>query len=117
MNERRRPTVALPHDFLDEQVPFVSRPKAEAPASPPHPTCVRATFHLPYDLVEECRDTVVALSGPPHRMTMAKLLRTALRPRLKQLRDEFNKGERFPRRAENLLGGRPLRTTKDEKEE
>src|SRR5207249_4602889 len=34
---------------------------------------VRATFNLPRELVEEARDTVVALAGPPHRLTLAKL--------------------------------------------
>ena len=39
----------------------------------------RITVELPAELVEECRDAVVFLSGPPDRLTMAGLVREALR--------------------------------------
>lgn len=108
----------LPQDYLDAHVP---------PSAPPSnggghgdrprgrkPTRVRATYHLPVDLVEELRDTVVALSGPPLRLTVAGTVAGAVRDRLKALRDKHNNGERFPRRAGNLQGGRPIRDPKDE---
>ena len=46
----------------------------------PKRTKVRATFNLPYDLIEEARDTVVALAGPPQ----------------------------FPARTEEVRAGRPI---------
>lgn len=114
MNNPRRPKSTLPNDYLDDQIPQSSRATNEPREMVPRPNCTRATFHLPYNLLEECRDTVVALAGPPLRMTMAKLVCTSLKPRLKQLRDEFNNGERFPRRAGNLVGGRPVQAPHDE---
>ena len=35
---------------------------------------MRATFHLPHALVEEARNATVALSGPPTRLTLARLV-------------------------------------------
>lgn len=72
---------------------------------------VRATFHIPEDLLNEARNTVVALSGPPHRMTLAKLAETALRHELDRLRDEregSHRGNEFPQREHDLRGGRPI---------
>ena len=72
---------------------------------------VRATFNLPLDLVEEARDTVVALSGPPHRLTLAKLVELALRAELDRLRGERTGRRRdrpFPARTEEVRSGRPI---------
>ncbi len=77
----------------------------------PRYTKVRATFNLPYQLMEEARDTVVALSGPPHRLTLAKLVETALRAELDRLRAERGgrlKHRQFPARTEELRAGRPI---------
>lgn len=109
-----KPTRPLPKDYLDEHIPTATKPSAETGAGAVNLakkwlTSIRATFHLPFDLVEEARDTSVALAGPPHRMTLAKLVRTALRKYIKELRDEHNGGERFPRRGCDLPGGRPIR--------
>jgi len=71
----------------------------------------RATFNLPYELIEEARDTVVALSGPPYRLTLAKLVETALRAELDRLRGERGgrlKHRQFPARAEEVRAGRPI---------
>ena len=76
-----------------------------------HSGKVRATFHIPEDLLNEARNTVVALSGPPHRLTLAKLAERALRHELDRLRDERPGGQRgnaFPQRAHDLRGGRPI---------
>lgn len=75
---------------------------------PPKPVKVRATFHIPADLLEEARNTVVALSGPPARLTLAKLAETALRAELDRLKAEYNKGKDFPQREADLEGGRPV---------
>lgn len=73
------------------------------------PKKVRATFHLPLDIFEQCRDAVVHLSGPPIRLTLAALAETALRRELKRLRSRHNKGNPFPARSSELRGGRPIK--------
>jgi hypothetical protein len=72
---------------------------------------VRATFHLPEELMNEARNTVVALSGPPYRLTMAKLAENALRSeldRLKELREGRQRGRDFPQRTDAVRTGRPI---------
>lgn len=72
------------------------------------PSKVRATFHIPKDLLEQARDTVVALSGPPTRLTLAALAERALRAELDRLKKKHNKGANFPAREADLKGGRPI---------
>ena len=71
----------------------------------------RATFHLPGALLNEMRNAVVALSGPPYRLTMSKLAESAIRRELERLRREAgraaNKG--FTQRAGEVTRGRPIR--------
>jgi hypothetical protein len=72
---------------------------------------VRATFHLPAELLDELRNAVVALSGPPHRMTMAKLAESALRnelARLVGLQQGRLRGRAFPQRDGDVRTGRPI---------
>ena len=72
---------------------------------------VRATFQLPSELLNEARNTVVALSGPPHRLTLAKLMEGALRSELERLRGERlgrNRGREFPQREAEVRTGRPI---------
>ena len=69
---------------------------------------VRATFHIPGELLEEARDAVVALSGPPARLTLAALAEEALRRELKRLKKAYNEGHDFPPRSGDLRGGRPI---------
>ena len=72
---------------------------------------VRATFHLPEDLMNEARNTVVALSGPPYRLTLAKLAENALRSeleRLKRTREGRLRGRDFPQRTDEVRTGRPI---------
>ena len=72
---------------------------------------VRATFHISADLLNEVRNAVVALSGPPHRLTMAQFAEEALREKLDQLRDDQSgrmRGRDFPQRESELRGGRPI---------
>jgi len=69
----------------------------------------RATFHLPAELLDEMRNTVVALSGPPRRLTMSKLATNALRRELDRLRRESGGPKQaFGRRAEQVTRGRPV---------
>ena len=70
----------------------------------------RATFHLPAGLLEEMRDTVVALSGPPHRLTMSGLAEDAIRRELRRLqREAGGQGKAIKKRASEVTRGRPIR--------
>lgn len=81
---------------------------APDPAPVTRPRKVRATFHLSEALFEQVRDAVVALSGPPDRLTLAGFAEEALRDRLELLKKTRNKGKAFPRREGELRGGRPI---------
>ena len=72
----------------------------------------RATFHLPAELLNEMRNAVVALSAPPHRLTMSNLAESALRRELDRLRHEVGggkKGKPFGQRVYDVTRGRPIR--------
>lgn len=71
-------------------------------------TKVRATVHLPSELFDQVRDAVVALSGPPLRMTLAGFAEAAFQAELKRLEKAHHDGKRFPERQEPLKGGRPI---------
>lgn len=58
---------------------------------------MRATFHLPASLLDQARDAVVALSGPPARLTLAELAETALRREIERLKQAYNGGADFAR--------------------
>jgi hypothetical protein len=79
-----------------------------APSRSARPSKVRATFHLPEELFESVRDAVVALSGPPHRLTLARFAEDALRRELERLQKAESKGKPFPKRESDLRGGRPI---------
>jgi hypothetical protein len=75
------------------------------------PEKVRATFHISADLLNEVRNAVVALSGPPHRLTLAQFAEEALRDKLVQLKGDQSgrmRGRDFPQRESELRGGRPI---------
>lgn len=69
---------------------------------------VRATLYLPADLLDEARNAVVHLAGYPARMTLTKLAEQAFRTELERLKNEHNRGKEFPKRTEDLKGGRPI---------
>lgn len=82
---------------------------SEREASKPPRGKARATFHLPAQLLNEMRNTVVALSGPPHRLTMSKLAADALERELERLRREGGRPNKaFGQRAEEVTRGRPV---------
>jgi hypothetical protein len=71
----------------------------------------RATFYLPPDLLNELRNTVVALSGPPHRLTMSRLAQIAFRREIERLRHDRTgreRGKPFGQRAAEVTRGRPI---------
>ena len=72
------------------------------------PAKVRATLYLPSDLLEAARDATVHLAGYPLRLTLTKLVEDAFRAELARLKDRFNDGMDFPKRGEDLRGGRPI---------
>jgi hypothetical protein len=83
-----------------------------APARPaPAPPKVRATFHLPREVLDAARDAAVALSGPPVRLTLAHLAEIALRREVARLGREHHGGKPFPTRGADLKGGRPIKGT------
>jgi hypothetical protein len=69
---------------------------------------VRATLYLSADTLEEARDAAVHLAGYPVRLTLTKLVEDAVQAELARLRDRHNGGCNFPRRSEDLRGGRPI---------
>jgi hypothetical protein len=85
-------------DPLDDLMP--GPPPAEAPAK------VRASFQLPYDVLEAVRDAAAHLSGPPLRMTMTALAERALRVEVERLAQEHNRGRPFPPRPRSARRGR-----------
>lgn len=83
-------------------------PRDEIPLPRRSTEPTRATFHLPNDLVEEARDVVVALSGPPLRLTLAAFAENALRAEIERLKRKHNDGKPFPRREGTVRVGRPI---------
>lgn len=69
---------------------------------------VRATIYLPRDVLEEARDAAVHLAGYPARLTLTQLAENAFRSEIHRLKVVYNDGDDFPRRDEDLRGGRPI---------
>ncbi|HEY4310588.1 MAG TPA: hypothetical protein VGN12_14145 [Pirellulales bacterium] len=69
---------------------------------------VRATLYVSADLLEQARDATFHLAGYPARMTLTKLVENALTAELARLKERYNAGMDFPRRDEDLRGGRPI---------
>jgi hypothetical protein len=69
---------------------------------------VRATLYLSWNTLEEARDAAFHLAGFPARMTLTKLVENALLAELHRLQQKYNGGRPFPRRSEQLRGGRPI---------
>ena len=81
--------------------------RAQARVTPP--ATLKQTYLLPADLVEQCRDAVVALSGPPVQLTLTQLVTDALRRELARLQRTKHRGRPFPKRGKSRLRvGRPI---------
>jgi hypothetical protein len=105
---RPRPALGIdPLDTLLGESGAAGPPRGPA-VEPSSHRKVRATFHLPHALVDEARNATVALSGPPTRLTLARLVENALRREVQRLKDAHNAGSPFPRRHAELVGGRPI---------
>ena len=70
---------------------------------------VRASFYLSAEILDELRNVVVALSGPPDRLTLSDLAEGALRRELERLKRVHRRGNDFPKRMQQLHGGRPIK--------
>lgn len=100
----RRPTIGT--NPLDALMPAPDA-RTETP-TPTRPRKVRAMFHLSAETFDAVRDCVVALSGPPHRLTLTGFAEEALKEKLAALQKAENKGKPFPKRTGELRGGRPI---------
>jgi hypothetical protein len=69
---------------------------------------VRATLYLSAEVLDEARNAAVHLAGYPARLTLTKLAEDALRRELARLKLQYNGGQDFPNRSEDLKGGRPI---------
>jgi hypothetical protein len=69
----------------------------------------RATFQISTELLDELRDIVVSLSGPPDRLTLSDLAESALRREAQRLKQLHKSGKRFPKRSQELRSGRPIK--------
>jgi hypothetical protein len=69
----------------------------------------RTTFQLSTELLDELRDIVVSLSGPPDRLTLSDLAESALRREAQRLKQMHMSGNRFPKRSQELRSGRPIK--------
>lgn len=115
----RRPTIG--NDPLEAYVPAKREsrgPEVEAESPERHVKGsaksraggkVRATFHVSSEILEEARNAVVYLAGPPTRLTLADLAENALKRELERLKKAHNSGKEFPVRNGELRGGRPIR--------
>lgn len=115
---KRRPTIG--NDPLEAYVPAKREPleagavadsshRPAASAKPRSAGKVRATFHISSELLEEARNAVVFLSGPPVRLTLADFAEGALKRELERLKKAHNSGKEFPTRSGELRGGRPIK--------
>ncbi len=107
------PTVPAPKETRETPAPrkpaTASRKPEKATVPPARSRAVRVTYALPEDLVAETRNAVVALSGPPVRLTLSALVVSAIRRELELLRKKHNAGEPFEGDGAALKGGRPVR--------
>lgn len=87
-----------------------SRARTEGTLSAPVQTLkLKFNARVPADLADAIRNCVVALSGPPHGMTIDSFTTEALRRELQRLKKELNRGDDFPARAYGPKPGRPVR--------
>ena len=72
------------------------------------PAYCRASFQIPQQLLAQIRDAVIALSGPPERLTMARFAEEAFRHELERLQTDRNDGRPFPSTDGVVRVGRPV---------
>lgn len=72
----------------------------------------RATVLIDVEAFDRARNAVVALSGPPHRMTLSRFAADAFYLYARALEAAYNSGKVFEVRKTGLHGGRPLSAPK-----
>ena len=98
-----RPVPSEPLESTTSTVAQAARP-ASLPLGSDRKQKVNARISAP--LLEEVRDCVVALSGPPHGMTMDQFAEEAYRRELDRLKRKHAAAKEFPRRPYNPRPGR-----------
>jgi len=68
----------------------------------------RMNVEIPEALAAEVRDAVIALSGPPVRLTLARFAEEAFRQEVARLRAEHHSGKPFPTTDRIVRVGRPI---------
>src|SRR5690349_4560832 len=104
----RRPENPSARSAGSERKPLSDKTRL-VPSSERHGRKARATFHISAELLDELRDVVVALSGPPDRLTLSDLAEGALRREVGRLKRVHKKGKSFAKRRSELKSGRPIR--------
>ena len=70
---------------------------------------MKLTVLVPKEIAAMARDAVLALSGPPARLTLACLAENALRNEIERLQKRYHQGKPFPSYKGVLRGGRPIK--------
>ena len=73
-----------------------------------HMEKIKASFYVPSALVEECRDAVAFLAGPPLHLSLSQLVEEAIREKLDRLKVEQHSGKPFPPHRGKVRAGRPI---------
>jgi hypothetical protein len=83
-------------------------PKLTELTEPPKPQAsALSTVYLPQVLIDEAKDAVDALSGPPLRLTYSSFAREAFRREIDRLKKAHHNGQPFPARSGPMKEGRP----------
>jgi len=98
-------TVPAEPTQLDEQGQPAKRAQ---PTQAAKPASCRASFQIPQQLLADIRDAVIALSGPPERLTMARFAEAAFRHELERLQANHTAGQPFPSTDGVVRVGRPV---------
>ena len=77
---------------------------SEGESAPSDSDTVRMTFHVDRETAERLRNAVYWTATP---VTLSGTARDALRAAVRQLEEQYNDGEPFPDRDEELKGGNP----------
>ena len=111
-----QPKSVVPHVVPSTSaVPRLMAPEArhDPIADAPRPRVVtvetrkqKVNARVPAALLDDVRDCVVALSGPPHGLTMDGFAEEAYRRELERLGRKYSAGKPFPRRPYNPKPGR-----------
>jgi hypothetical protein len=89
--------------------PSTARRNANVPSNERGGRRVRVTFHISVELMDETRDVVVALSGPPDRLTLSDFAESALRREVERLKRIHQSGKSFVKRDREVRRGRPIK--------